>query len=305
VRGKPAPAAACGCSKDHRPDLKQLVWILTVSADGAVPVACRLADGNTADDPTHVPTWDQLVDMLGTHSFLHVADSKLCNGDAMRHIASRRGRFVTLMPRTRSEDARFRDEIAEDPGGVHLGGGAAPARQEERRAGPDVVDVAGAGGLCGGVPGDVGVVHVEGRPGRGVRGGQDRAGRSRARRAVGEARRPEGCRLKTRAAVQEAADGAVAAAGAARWVEATVVERAEETCRQEKRGRPGAKTRCRKVTRTRFTAEWRVCGDVVARDAASDGCFPPVTNTRDDDLADADRSSKHRLTTPREKSVDV
>jgi hypothetical protein len=37
--GKPTAAAALGHSKDHRPDLKQLVLILTVSADGAVPLA--------------------------------------------------------------------------------------------------------------------------------------------------------------------------------------------------------------------------------------------------------------------------
>src|SRR5674476_1237401 len=54
--GKPTAAITSGHSKDHRPDLKQLVWILTVSADGAVPVSYRLADGNTSDDPTHVPT---------------------------------------------------------------------------------------------------------------------------------------------------------------------------------------------------------------------------------------------------------
>jgi len=54
--GQPTPAITFGHSKDHRPDLKQLVWILTVSADGAVPLAYRLADGNTVNDPTHVPT---------------------------------------------------------------------------------------------------------------------------------------------------------------------------------------------------------------------------------------------------------
>ncbi len=42
--GKPTPAVTHGFSKDHRPDLKQLVWILTVSADGAVPIAVRIAD---------------------------------------------------------------------------------------------------------------------------------------------------------------------------------------------------------------------------------------------------------------------
>src|SRR5665811_368242 len=49
--GKPTARLTRGHSKDHRPDLKQLVWILTITADGAVPIAYRVADGNTVDDP--------------------------------------------------------------------------------------------------------------------------------------------------------------------------------------------------------------------------------------------------------------
>jgi nucleoside-diphosphate-sugar epimerase len=49
--GKTTPVITWGHSRDHRPDLKQLVWILTVAADGSVPIAYRLADGNTNDDP--------------------------------------------------------------------------------------------------------------------------------------------------------------------------------------------------------------------------------------------------------------
>jgi transposase len=58
--GTPAAAITYGHDKDHRPDLKQLVWTLTVAADGAVPVAYRVDDGNTSDDVTHVPVWDAL-----------------------------------------------------------------------------------------------------------------------------------------------------------------------------------------------------------------------------------------------------
>jgi hypothetical protein len=61
--GKPTPAVKHGFSKDHRPDLKQLVWILSVTADGAVPIAFRVADGNTADVTTHIATWDTLVEL--------------------------------------------------------------------------------------------------------------------------------------------------------------------------------------------------------------------------------------------------
>ena len=102
--GKATPVITFGHSKDHRLDLKQLVWILTVSNDGAVPMAYRLADGNTSDNPTHVPTWDGLADLLGRTDFLYVADSKLCSRQAMDHIDGRGGRFVTVLPRSRSED---------------------------------------------------------------------------------------------------------------------------------------------------------------------------------------------------------
>src|SRR4029450_1862481 len=44
--GKATPAIAFGHNKDHRADLKQLVWVLTVTADGAVPIAHRVEAGN-------------------------------------------------------------------------------------------------------------------------------------------------------------------------------------------------------------------------------------------------------------------
>jgi transposase len=119
--GKPTPAAMLGHSKDHRPDLKQLVLILTVSADGAVPLAHRVADGNTSDDSTHITTWDGLVALTGRPDFLYVADSKLCTREQMGHIDRRGGRFVTVLPRTRREDA-----LQTSPGGwpAHAPGSA-------------------------------------------------------------------------------------------------------------------------------------------------------------------------------------
>jgi hypothetical protein len=108
--GKPTPEITFGHNKDHRPDLKQLLWILTVSADGAVPIAYRTAPGNTTDDQTHIATWGGLVALRGGDpDFLYVADSKLCTREAMGHIAARGGRFVTVLPRSRKEDAWFRD----------------------------------------------------------------------------------------------------------------------------------------------------------------------------------------------------
>jgi transposase len=98
--GEPTVAAALGHSKDHRPELKQFVLTLTVSADGAVPHAHRLLDGNVTDDQTHIETWDGLVARDGRSDldFLYVADCKLATREQMAHIHSRAGRLVSILP---------------------------------------------------------------------------------------------------------------------------------------------------------------------------------------------------------------
>jgi transposase len=85
-------------------------------------------------------------------------------------------------------------------------------------------------------------------------------------------------RMRTTVAVETAATATLDAAGAARWITYQIAEHTTETHRQEKRGRPGANTRYRKITRTHHRIAWAVNEDLVARDAASDGCFPLITN---------------------------
>ncbi|MFG1556271.1 MAG: hypothetical protein AAE985_07445 [Thermoplasmataceae archaeon] len=49
-----------GHNKDHRQDLKQLLWTLTVSSDDSAPVHYMALDGNNADTDTHSLMWDSL-----------------------------------------------------------------------------------------------------------------------------------------------------------------------------------------------------------------------------------------------------
>jgi hypothetical protein len=72
------PRITFGYNKDHRLDLKQLLFSITVSADGAVPVHCKTYDGNVTDDQVHIETWDFLCQVVGHADFLSVADCKLC-----------------------------------------------------------------------------------------------------------------------------------------------------------------------------------------------------------------------------------
>ena len=108
IRGRPGPHITRGFSKDHRPDLKQLLFILTTTDDGHVPVAFRCEAGNTADVTTHQETWDELRALAGRSDFLYVADSKLCSTETLEYIARQKGRFLTVLPRTRREDTSFR-----------------------------------------------------------------------------------------------------------------------------------------------------------------------------------------------------
>ena len=103
-----------GHNKDHRPDLKQLLYNRTVTSDGAVPIHCKIHDGNTGDTKVHEETWLALCKIVGSADFLYVADSKLCAHHVMDLIAKGNGRFLTVMPRTRAEHARFLDWVRDN-----------------------------------------------------------------------------------------------------------------------------------------------------------------------------------------------
>ncbi|KKM87351.1 hypothetical protein LCGC14_1269800 [marine sediment metagenome] len=104
-RGKSTLVVTFGHNKDHRPDLKQLLWILTISEDGAVPVHFKVADGNTQDSTTHIETWEVLRRLEGSTQFLYVTDCKLCSRENLHHIHEAGGWFITVLPRTRKEDS--------------------------------------------------------------------------------------------------------------------------------------------------------------------------------------------------------
>ena len=110
VQDRKAVKLKRGHSKDHRPDLKQLIFSLSVAADGAVPIHFKNYDGNITDDTTHQESWTTLRGILAKSDFLYVADSKLCTEDNMRYIDTNQGSFITIVPRTRAETVEFSKE---------------------------------------------------------------------------------------------------------------------------------------------------------------------------------------------------
>ena len=173
LRGRLRLAVTWGHNKDHRPDLKQLLYILTVARDGAVPVQFRVQSGNTTDDRSHRDTWDFLCKLTGRCDFLYVADCKLATAENMAYIHRHGGRFLTVLPRTRGEDAAFRAKVL--AGRVRL---ASDPRQARRRGGVgrSLLDPRAGGDQRRGVSADLVSQHAQGRARRGGPAAADRAG---------------------------------------------------------------------------------------------------------------------------------
>lgn len=273
--GKPTVIAARGHSKDHRPDLKQLVLILTVTADGAVPLTHRLAAGNTNDDRTHIDTWDELRALIGGAGFLYVADSKLCTREQMSHIDSAGGRFVTVLPRTRREDGQLRDWMSTSAPEFT----EAARRPGKRQGDPEQVWQVAPAPFCSSEGHRIVWVHSSAKAQRDETARHERIQRTLAALVeLNERLAGPRARITTRVAAHDAAAEIVDTGSAEQYVTFTVTETEEKRFRQEKRGRPGNDTRYRKLTKTRFQVTATVDADQVRRDAASDGCFPLITN---------------------------
>ncbi len=92
-----------GYSKDHRPDLKQVVLELIVSQDSGVPFLSKAWDGNTSDNEIFTQRTNALIEAFKkseTPKFL-IADSKLygkSNSENLNKLS-----FITRIPDTISE----------------------------------------------------------------------------------------------------------------------------------------------------------------------------------------------------------
>jgi transposase len=290
LRGRRAPAIALGFSKDHRPDLKQLLFILTTTEDGAVPLQFRCEDGNTNDAPTHQETWDFLCKATGRKDFLYVADSKLCNREAMDHIHYRGGRLLTVLPRNRLEDREFREWIqtntptwtlVRDLPNPRVKGGPRDRWWTYRYRMPSA-----EGWNVVWLKSTLLALNQQRRR-------QERL--ARAQQDLEDLRskllgpRP---RLRTRTAIAERVEAIVRTCKVSRYLKTTIFQIEEHSFRQTRRGRPGPNTTYVRKTRKRWTIDWTIDQDAIDYDRKSDGMYPLLTN--DLTLSDAQAFEAHK-----------
>lgn len=263
-----------GRSKDHRPDLKQLVYSLSVSADGAVPVHFKTYAGNQPDDPTHWETWQCLCQILGRSDFLYVADSKLCVKATMLQIDQAHGCFLTIMPRTRAEWNAFAEQTAAGQVRWQRLWQRRAVRKGQRRERFELA--AGAHQIAEGF-----ALHW-------YRSSEKRQGDARDRQQLLDAalRRLKGLNErrgrgpKTEPAVRRAAETILARYHVGAWIHYTIkLVRKIQLTRKILR-RPKLRTIRQRVIKPVPVLRARKNPLALARAQAMDGTFPLVTNTK-------------------------
>jgi len=264
-----------GHSKERRPDLKQLVYSLCVTSDGAVPVHFKAYDGNQTDDGIHLETWSRIRTLLQHPRFIYVADCKLCTEKNLRTIDSERGFFVTVVPKTRSEVTRFSEAIlAGDVRWDEI------LRKRADRNGKafDVIECA------------VGPYHLrEGfllywyrssqKKKRDERDRDERIERARERLETLDLRRMRG--PKTDAAIRKRVDEILTQYHAEEWITVEVKWDAVEKFKAVTRGKPTADTPFRRIIQQVPRLHISTIAASIARSAAMDGIFPLTTNTKE------------------------
>lgn len=278
LRGRQAPWITYGFSKDHRPDLKQLLLVLTMSADGGIPVQFRCADGNTSDSSTHIETWETLRQVAGRSDFLYVADSKLCSLENMDYIDGKKGRFVTVLPRTRSEDAQFRKWIQTNEPAWEL---VWDRPNPRRKYGPRNRWWVFRYPLPSREIWPIIWVHSSL-----LRIRQDHTRQEQmtgAKEALEEIKKrlasPK-TRLRQEAQVEKRIKETLNRFSVSPYLKVRKFIKEEHRFRQSRRGRPGPKMTYKRLTRQRWDIAWETDEQALAYDRKSDGMYPLLTNDR-------------------------
>ena len=82
-----------GHSKDHRPDLNQIVLAVVLDDTGR-PVCCEMLPGNTADITTLLPLADRLRDRFGITDICVVADRGMISAKVIEQLTARGMHYI-------------------------------------------------------------------------------------------------------------------------------------------------------------------------------------------------------------------
>lgn len=275
-RGFPTLGIKWGHNKDHRPDLKQLLYILTVTDDGGVPVYFTSASGNTSDDKTHLDTWQIMRELVGSSDFLYVADCKLASTSNLRSIDSLGGQFITVLPRTRREDKDFRKRLIETPESIHW-----KELYEITDDDGNVLDRLSVAGQRECTSDGYRLLWFFSQR-KAVQDAQTRANqiekiRQKLNKLQERLESPK-TRFRNRPKVEEAVAKILDGSPVGYLIDVQIQENVIETFTQATPGRPGPNTQYNKNIQVRYHLTLDLHHDQCNKEVATDGTFPLITN---------------------------
>ncbi len=99
--GRTAPVVTHGYAKNHRHDLKQVLFGMVVAGDGGVPLYGRAMDGNTSDITAAAEFFDHLRrELPDPRGQVFVADSKGWAPPTLECVRQHRLRLLSRLPRS-------------------------------------------------------------------------------------------------------------------------------------------------------------------------------------------------------------
>ena len=260
-----------GHNKDHRPDLKQIVFGLNITEDGHVPLSYQAYDGATADIATHQTNWDSLRTFLGKIDFTYIADCKLCSRENMQYIDQQGGIFITLMPKNIKEIKQFITRIKE---GEVIDWQFAYEVQNNRKTGrKDVFQTYDNERSADGYR--IVWVHSNNKETRDKNARQGRLEKAEKKLAALSTRLNR-YYLKTTEQINKAVADICSGTGELLTVE--IKEQKSIETRQVKAGRAGSNTQYKEQIKISYHLEWHRNEPEIERESRADGLFPLVSN---------------------------
>lgn len=260
-----------GFNKDHRPDCKQIVFGLNITADGHVPLSFQLFDGNKTDDATHIPNWEGLRRLLEKEDFVYVADCKVCSVENMGHIDANNGKFITIVPKNRASVKAFYEKLRTEP----VQWSDAYRTESTRKRGEFIVYRTYEHGTT-----EQGYrliwVHSSAKQ------QQDEKRRKNKIEKIDQelqklSTKLNRYRLKTKGQIETAI--AKACKGGRDFFQIQLIEDKQTVRTQMGPGRPGPKTVYQETEEISYRLHWEINEQAIVEKSKTDGIFPLITNT--------------------------
>ena len=260
-----------GFNKDHRPDCKQIVFGLNITADGNVPLSFELFDGNRTDDTTHVPNWNAIREFLGKDDFIYVADCKLCSQQNLDHIHDHDGIFITIVPKNRKEVKRFYEFLKTNP----IEWQYAYETPNSRKKSETVIYQ-----TYEGEPTENGYriiwVHSSAKEQQDKKRRENKLAKVESQLTELSPRLNQ-YQLKTKEQIDQAIKKATK--GASDLFQVQLIEDKQIVSRQIGPGKPGPKIKYKEEEKVTYRLKWELDRKAVEENAKRDGIFPLITNS--------------------------